>query len=75
MVKYNVELMRNNGDIMYINNIGVYEIRNMCKQLLELEYPFLEPINMSKNVVHNLVSRPEKCYTHLSNLITIKRAS
>ena len=73
MVKYNVELLRSNGDIMYINSITAYDIGNMCKQLLEFEYPFLEPINMSKSVIANLVSRPDKCYTHLSNLITIKR--
>ena len=74
MVKYNVELMRSNGDIMYINSVTAYDIGNLCKQLLENEYPFLEPINMSKNVIANLVCRPDKCYKHLSNLITIKRA-
>ena len=73
MVKYNITLMNPDNNEVSMNQVSLEDAIPIVKSSLEQWYPFLAPIKLSKNIMANMVSRPDKCYTHLRNLISVVR--
>ncbi len=73
MVKYNITLTNPDCEEVRLTRVTLGDALPLVKSSLEQWYPFLAPINLSRHIMANLVTRPDKCYSHLSNLISIVR--